>query len=150
VLRPESEGSIAITSADPDAALDITANYYTHPYDTEVGTGIFRTIRELFSTSPISGFIGHETQPGRNLAGDDDEQVIDSAPTSGYCGYHAIGTAAMGPHESAVLDPLLRVRGVDGLRVVDCSVLPTMVSRNFNGPIMALAWHAASCILAET
>lgn len=145
VLRPESEGSIAITSGDPDVPLDIEANYYTHPYDRAVGAGIFRTIRELFSTSPLAEFVAHETSPGPDVA--TDEAAIDSALTSGYCGYHAIGTAAMGPEPESVVDPELRVRGVDGLRIVDCSVLPTMVAGNLNGPIMAMAWHASRVIL---
>jgi choline dehydrogenase len=148
VLRPESEGRIAITSADPDVPLDIEANYYTHPYDRAVGAGIFRTIRTLFSTSPLAEFIDHETAPGPEVG--TDEEAIDSALTSGYCGYHAIGTAAMGPGESSVVDPVLRVRGVSGLRIVDCSVLPTMVAGNLNGPIMAMAWHAANLILDES
>ena len=64
----------------------------------------------------------------------------------GYCGYHAVGTCAMGPDEVDVVDPQLRVRGVYGLRVMDCSVLPTMVSGNLNGPMMAMARVAADVI----
>jgi len=67
----------------------------------------------------------------------------------GYCGYHAVGTAAMGPDDDDVLDPRLRVRGVEGLRVVDCSAMPTMVSGNLNGPMMAMAWRAADLILQD-
>jgi choline dehydrogenase len=65
----------------------------------------------------------------------------------GYCGYHAAGTCAMGPSDDDVVDDQLRVRGIDGLRVIDCSVLPTMVAGNLNGPIMAMAWRAADLIL---
>jgi choline dehydrogenase-like flavoprotein len=145
VLRPESEGQVAITSADPDAPLDIEANYYTHPYDRAVGAGIFRAIRKLFATSPLAEFVSHETSPGPEVA--TDEAAINSALTSGYCGYHAVGTAAMGPQPTSVVDPELHVRGVDGLRIVDCSILPTMVAGNLNGPIMAMAWHASELIL---
>jgi choline dehydrogenase-like flavoprotein len=146
VLRPESEVSVAITSTDPDAPLDIVANYYTAQYDRKVGLGIFRTIRELFATSPVAGMVDHETLPGPDLP-DTADAAIDSALTSGYCGYHAIGTNAMGPEETSVVDPVLRVRGVEGLRIVDCSVLPTMVSGNLNGPMMAMAWHASDVII---
>lgn len=76
-----------------------------------------------------------------------DDELVDSALDGGYCGYHAVGTCAMGPGDDAVVDDRLRVRGVDGLRVVDCSVLPTMVAGNLNGPIMAVAWRAADFIL---
>jgi choline dehydrogenase len=147
VLRPESEGQVAITSADPDAPLDIEAKYYDHPYDRAVGAGIFRSIRNLFSTSPLAEYISHETSPGADVV--TDEAAIDSALTSGYCGYHAVGTAAMGPQPTSVVDPELRVRGVDGLRIVDCSVLPTMVAGNLNGPMMAMAWHASKLILGD-
>ena len=61
----------------------------------------------------------------------------------GYCGYHAIGTCAMGPSDDDVVDAQLRVRGVDGLRVMDASVLPVMVSGNLNGPVMVMAARLA-------
>ena len=67
----------------------------------------------------------------------------------GYCGYHAIGTCAMGTNDDAVVDPQLRVRGVDNLRIMDCSVLPVMVAGNLNGPMMAMAVRAAEVILAD-
>jgi len=69
-----------------------------------------------------------------------------SALDGGYCGYHAVGSCAMGPGDDDVVDSELKVRGVDGLRVVDCSVMPTMVAGNLNGPIMAMAWRAADFI----
>jgi choline dehydrogenase-like flavoprotein len=64
----------------------------------------------------------------------------------GRCGTHAVGTCAMGGSPDAVLDPQLRVRGVQGLRVVDCSAMPSLISGNTNGPAMALGWHAAEVI----
>jgi choline dehydrogenase len=76
-----------------------------------------------------------------------DREVIDAGLTMGACGYHAIGTCAMGPDGDDVVDPRLRVRGVANLRVVDASVLPIMVSGNLNGPVTALAWRAADLIL---
>src|SRR5207245_986815 len=69
---------------------------------------------------------------------------------NGRCGYPAGGTCAMGPDAQDVVDPELRVRGVSGLRVVDCSVMPIMVSGNLNAPIMAMAWRAADLILDES
>ena len=79
VLRPESEGSVAITSADPEAPLDIVANYYTAPYDREVGVGIFHTIRKLFSTDPLAGVVDHETLPGPEVPGDHEDATISTA-----------------------------------------------------------------------
>lgn len=76
------------------------------------------------------------------------DAIIDAALDKGYCGYHAVGTCAMGPSDDDVVDPSLRVRGVHNLRVMDCSVMPTMVSGNLNGPAIAMAWRAADLILA--
>jgi choline dehydrogenase len=110
-----------------------------------VGTALFRRMRELFETEPIAGRITAETLPGPGVR--DDQDVIDAGLDQGRCGYHAIGTCAMGPDEDDVVDGRLRVRGIEGLRVVDCSVMPTMVSGNLNAPIMAMAWRAADLIL---
>src|SRR5262249_37811751 len=92
VLRPESEGSITITSADPDVPPAITPNYFAAPYDRKVGIGLFRAVRALFSTEPIASFVDHETQPGSTVADDDEDGMIDAALTSGYCGYHSVAT----------------------------------------------------------
>ncbi|MEE1833034.1 GMC family oxidoreductase [Streptomyces sp. SP17KL33] len=145
VLRPTAEGGLHITSADPEAPLTITPNYYGSDHDRTVGAALFRRMRELFETEPIVGRITAETLPGPAVR--EDPEIIDAGLEHGRCGYHAIGTCAMGPAEDDVVDADLRVRGVEGLRVVDCSVLPTMVSGNLNGPIMAMAWRAADLVL---
>jgi choline dehydrogenase-like flavoprotein len=98
-------------------------------------------MRELFAVGPIAKRIDHETLPG--LGVQDDEAILNSALEHGYCGYHAIGTCAMGPDDADVVDGDLRVRGVTGLRVMDASVLPVMVSGNLNGPVMAMAARLA-------
>jgi choline dehydrogenase-like flavoprotein len=144
VLRPTSEGSAHITAADPDAPLAIVPNYYGTAHDREVGLALFGRMREMFASDALAGHLTHETLPGSSVQ--DDQAIIDMALEQGYCGYHAIGTCAMGPDEVDVVDPQLRVRGVYGLRVMDCSVLPTMVSGNLNGPMMAMARVAADVI----
>jgi choline dehydrogenase len=146
VLRPDSEGSIQITSADPDAALDIDPNYLATAHDRETSVGVVRGLRRLFATEPLATRIVHETVPGPGVQGD--QEIIDAGLDLGGCGYHAIGTCAMGPNDDDVVDPQLRVRGVTNLRVVDASVLPTMVSGNLNGPVSAIAWRASDLILA--
>jgi choline dehydrogenase len=145
VLRPDSEGTVHITGSDPDAALEIDSNYFTTEHDRETGLRIFRRMREIFAGDPIASRIVTETQPGPSVRDDDD--VIEANLAHGYCGYHAIGTCAMGPDDADVVDPELRVRGVDNLRVMDCSVLPVMVAGNLNGPMMAMAGRAAELIL---
>lgn len=143
-LRPTSEGSIEITAADPGAPLRLDPNYLSSDYDRETTANLMRRMREIFEQSPIAERISHETYPGPSARSD--EELVDSALDGGYCGYHAVGTCAMGPGEQDVVDSELRVRGVDGLRVVDCSVMPIMVAGNLNGPMMAMAWRAADFI----
>jgi choline dehydrogenase len=147
VLRPDSEGSVTITSADPNSPLDIDPRFFTTPHDREKGAAIFRMMRRLFDASPIADYLVRETRPGSDVVSD--EAIIDAALDDGYCGYHAVGTCAMGPADDDVVDSSLRVRGVDGLRIMDCSVMPKMVSGNLNGPAMAMAWHAADLIAAD-
>ncbi|WP_059020179.1 GMC family oxidoreductase N-terminal domain-containing protein [Mycobacterium sp. M26] len=147
VLRPDSEGTIAITSREPDAPLDIDPNFFATQHDRTALAELTRTIRAVFAQSPIAGELAEETRPGAGVLTDD--EIVDSALDEGYCGYHAIGTCAMGPNSDDVVDPTLRVRGVDNLRIMDCSVMPTMVSGNLNGPAMAMAWRAADLIAAD-
>jgi choline dehydrogenase len=147
ILRPDSEGSIRITSADPDAPLDIDANYFATEHDRTTAVGVFRGMRRLFATGALAKRIEHETLPGPAVQ--TDQEIIDAGLTMGGCGYHAIGTCAMGPNDDDVVDPRLRVRGVTNLRVVDASGLPIMVSGNLNGPVSALAWRAADFILMD-
>ena len=104
-------------------------------------------MREIFEQSPIADRIDHEMFPGDQARTDD--EIIDSALDGGFCGYHAVGSCAMGLDDDDVVDSQLRVRGVDNLRVVDCSVMPTMVAGNLNGPVMAMAWRAADFILQD-
>lgn len=146
-LHPTSEGSIHITSRDPDATADIDPGYLTTAADRATSVDVVRTVRHLFGTGPLRQWIDHETVPGDQVQSAED--IIDDGLRTGGAGYHAIGTAAMGPEQDDVVDSRLRVRGVAGLRVVDASVLPTMVSGNLNAPVMALAWLAAERILDD-
>jgi choline dehydrogenase-like flavoprotein len=148
VLRPESQGRLAITSSDPDADLDIAPNFLTAPYDRQVIAGLYRVVHELFSASPIADDIDHE----RHLMGPpptDDEGLAEHVRKRGFSNYHAVGTAAMGPGEDSVVDSRLRVRGVQGLRVADTSAFPVMVSCGTNAPAMALGWRAGDLILED-
>jgi choline dehydrogenase len=147
VLRPDSEGTVHLTGSDPDAPLEIDSNYFTTEHDRQTGVRIFRRMREIFAHDPVAGRIAEETQPGAGV--EDDDDVIEANLAHGYCGYHAIGTCAMGPDDADVVDSALRVRGVENLRIMDCSVLPIMVAGNLNGPMMAMASRAADLILEE-
>jgi choline dehydrogenase-like flavoprotein len=144
-LRSTSSGSISIASGDPTVQATIDPNYLADPYDQAVTLRMFRYIRRWVRQPALEGIVGEETLPGPGL--ESDEDIIAAFKERGQAGYHACGTCRAGSDPGAVLDGDLRVRGVDGLRVVDGSMMPTMVSSNTNGPIMAVGWRAADLIL---
>ena len=146
-LRPTSEGRLQIRSPDPKDQPLIRANNLQTEYDREVSTGIVRFIRRLVAQPALASFVGEETQPGKEVCSD--EQVVDAFARLAQAGYHATGTCKMGSDEQAVVDARLRVRGVTGLRVMDLSVMPSMLSGNTNGPVMAMAWRAAEMIAED-
>ena len=143
-LRPESQGSVRLRSKNPAEMPLIRANYLSTEYDRRVTVDMFRCIRRLCAQEPLRPYIAEETLPGPGVEGD--EQILEHCARD-ESGAHAIGTCKMGQGALAVVDERLRVRGVDGLRVMDCSVMPTQVSGNTNGPVMAMAWRAAVLIL---
>jgi choline dehydrogenase-like flavoprotein len=145
-LRSRSQGSVHIRSADPSAGALIRANYLSDPYDQQVTIAMFRLMRRWVRQPALHKIIGAEVLPGTSV--EDDDSILRAFRAKGTAGYHAGGTARMGG-EDAVVDARLRVRGVSSLRVVDGSIMPTMVSANTNGPIMAMAWRAAELICEE-
>jgi len=152
VLRATSEGRVWIISPDPDAPLVVDPGFLTSEYDRRTGADVLRTMRRLFLQSPIAERIGHEMLPGLDAQTDDEliDAALDNASTGYHAtGFHAMGTCAMGPDDDDIVDDRLRVRGIDGLRVMDCSIMPTMVSGNPNGPTMAMAARAAELILDD-
>ena len=143
--RPESQGELRIQSPDPDVAPAIDANHFSAEIDRITAVSLFRWLRTLGKQPALAKWIVEETQPGASIANDDD--VLANAVGLGGTAYHICGTARMGTDERAVLDPQLRVRGVEGLRVVDTSIMPTIVSGNTNAPAMAIGLRAADFIL---
>lgn len=146
-LRSRSEGSVMIGGADPASPARIRACYLTDPYDRIVTVAMHRLVRRWLAHPLLQDLVGEEREPTASLQ--TDEQILHAFETQGIAGYHACGTCRMGSFNDAVLDPSLRVKGLLGLRVVDGSIMPAMVSANTNGPIMALAWRAADIILRE-
>ncbi len=146
-LRPTSEGYLGLTGPDPDAQLTIRPNFLTTEEDRRSAVGAVRFVRRLFAEPALAVLVAGESAPGPDFT--DDEQIIAAFRQYGGSGYHAVGTCRMGADEDTVTDPRLKVRGVSGLRVVDCSVMPTIPSGNTNGPVMALAWRAAGLILED-
>jgi len=146
-LRSESRGSIGIRSADAFDPPLIRPNYLSAEYDRAVSVRIWHFMRDLFRQEALKPYIAHETYPGPKVQSDD--EILDYFRCFGMTGYHSSCTCRMGPDERAVVDARLRVRGVAGLRVVDTSVFPSMMSGNTNGAAMAVAWRAAELIEEE-
>lgn len=146
-LRPVSSGTIAITSADADAPPAIDANVLGDPADHETAVGVFRFIRRFLTTEALRPYSPRLTLPDRALQSD--REILDYLRAQSEPAIHATGTCRMGVDADAVVDGRLRVRGVQGLRVADCSVMPTQVSGNTNGPAMALGERAAQLFMSE-
>lgn len=145
-LRTQSAGTLQIRSSDPGAPPRITANFMATDHDRHVTVRLFRFMRALLRQPALAPLVEEETMPGPGI--ESEAQIIDYCLRTPTC-LHAIGTCRMGGDEASVVDPRMRVRGVSGLRVIDCSIMPTQVSGNTNGPVMATAWRAADLILAD-
>jgi len=144
-LRPESRGSIHIKSTDPNIHPEIRPNYLSHPKDLDVSAALLRIGREVANQSALARHIEHEIYPGKDLQ--TDEQLKEFCTFAGSTLYHPVGTCGMGGDPDSVLDPQLRVRGVEGLRVADASVMPRIVSGNTNAACVMIGEKAADLIL---
>ena len=138
-----SQGSVEIGGAGSAAAPIIKPNWLTTPEDVKTGIASIRYMRKILQQGAIAPYVGEELLPGHQY--ETDAGIEEALRLFGRCGTHAVGTCAMGDAD-AVLDPQLRVRGVEGLRVVDCSSMPGLISGNTNAPAMALGWHAGEVI----
>lgn len=145
--RPESRGWTHITSSDPTKAPEINANHFAEQIDRQKALDLFKWIRRLGQQPALAQWIVAETGAGAGVKSDDD--ILSNLLKLGGTSFHIAGTAAMGADESSVLDPQLRVRGVQGVRVCDTSIMPTLISGNTNAPAMAIAMNAADMILAK-
>jgi choline dehydrogenase-like flavoprotein len=147
LLRPGSEGHVAIRSSDPADQVAIHPNWLATPEDRAGIVRMVRYVRRLLAQPAIAPFIAHETVPGGHAASD--EEIAREMDAIARTGNHTTGTCAMGPDGDAVVDARLSVHGVSGLRIADCSIMPTLVSGNTNAPAMAVGWRAAELILED-
>lgn len=143
-LRPESQGSVMIASKDPRAQPRIESAFLTAETDRRTSGRILRYIRELVAQEPIARHLAGEVTPGPQIQ--DDEEILAYHGATGGPVAHPAGTCKMGQDGMAVVDARLRVRGVTGLRVIDCSIMPTLVSAHTNAATMALAWRGAQLV----
>jgi choline dehydrogenase len=143
--RPRSMGEVAIRSSDPMAPPRITTNYLTDAHDVRTLVAGLKNLRRVFEQPAFRSLtLDDEYMPGNSVRSDD---ALESfARTQGGTVFHPNGTCRMGEDPEAVVDPQLRVRGVQRLRVVDASVMPRMVSTNINAATLAIAERGASLI----
>ncbi|WP_374449932.1 GMC family oxidoreductase [Stella sp.] len=147
--RPESSGWVRARSADPLAPPEIQPNYLAHEMDRRVLLGGIKLGRRLLRTAPLAPYFEREEYPGDQAQTDD--ELLDFARQRGTTTFHLMGTCRMGPgtDPTTVVDDQLRVHGLDGLRVVDASIMPTMPSANLNASTLMIGEKGADLILGR-
>jgi choline dehydrogenase len=145
-LRPRSRGCIRLRSARSREAPAIHANYLYDPHDLTLAVEGVKLSRELLRSRAFDAWRAEEVFPGPDVRTDQD--LIEFIRRKAETIYHPVGTCRMGPGADAVVDARLRVHGVERLRVVDASIMPTLVSGNTNAPTIMIAEKAADIILA--
>ncbi|MGH3211917.1 MAG: GMC family oxidoreductase [Trebonia sp.] len=145
LIYPKSRGTLRLASADPAAAPVIDPGYLTEPDDTTVLLDGMELIRAAMNSELIAGDVELELSPGRDHQ--DRAALAREIPNRATSVYHAVGTCRMGIDDGAVVDPALRVLGVDGLRVADASIMPAITGGNTNAPAMMIGEHAATLML---
>ncbi len=145
--RPTSRGSVRTLQPDPNVRPEIRMNYLTTPEDRSTTVAALRLAQEIMSAPALEGHIKGRVRPGPAVAGDDD--LLQWARETGTSALHGSGSCRMGQDSLAVVDARLRVRGVEGLRVADGSVMPAIVSGNANAPIIMIGEKASDMILED-
>jgi choline dehydrogenase-like flavoprotein len=146
-LRPRSRGTVRLANADPAAAPLIDPNYWSDAYDRECSLKGLQLARDILSQPALRPFVLAERLPGEGIKSDED--LMQYAYRSCKTDHHPVGTCAMGSDENAVTTLDLKVRGMDGLRVVDASVMPLVPSCNTNAPTIMVAEKASDAILGR-
>ena len=145
LIYPKSRGTLRLASTDPDTPPLIDFGYLSEPDDVTVLLDGMELIRETMANKLIASGIEVELSPG--LAYKDRAALKEEVPNRATSVYHAVGSCRMGSDERAVVDPALKVRGIDGLRVADASIMPSITGGNTNAPAMMIGEHAAQLIL---
>ena len=145
-MQPESRGSISLRSSDPLEPPVIQPNYLASEADLRLLVEGVKLARRLARTKAFDAYRGEEFCPGPKTVSDED--IADYVRNTVESVYHPVGTCKMGSDPAAVVDARLRVRGVEGLRVADASVMPTIVRGNTNAPTIMIAEKAADLIRA--
>ncbi|MGY3454411.1 GMC family oxidoreductase [Bradyrhizobium sp. USDA 4353] len=146
-LRPESRGSLRIRNADPATPPEIRINYLASETDRRANIDGLRILRKILAAPALRPYVSDEAYPGPKVVSDDD--ILAYCRQTGSTIYHPTSTCRMGTDALAVVDQRLRVRGIDGLRVVDASIMPDLVSGNTNAPVIMIAEKASDMILQD-
>ncbi|MDP2775548.1 MAG: GMC family oxidoreductase N-terminal domain-containing protein [Nocardioides sp.] len=147
LIYPKSRGTLRLASSDPKAAPLIDFQYLADQADLDLLTEGSEMVREIMGGAAFGGSVKEEIHPGKNLQGSDLRQAILNRATSVY---HGVGTCRMGVDELAVVSPDLKVRGVEGLRVCDASIMPSITGGNTNAPAIMIGERGADLILGNT
>jgi choline dehydrogenase len=149
LVSPRSRGQLTLRSPHPLSKPALDPRYLSDPVDVEILVAGMKMAREIGQAAPLSRYRGSEVTPGHGV--DSDAALEAHLRDTVESLYHPVGTCKMGANddESAVVDPLLRVRGVEGLRVVDASIMPLLVNANTNAPTIAIAEKASDMILSN-
>ncbi len=146
-LRPESKGSIKLRSTDPLDTPKIHANYLASEKDQQVQIAGVKMARTIFSQEAFVPYLGEERMPGKDIQSDD--EILDYIRSKGETIYHPVGSCKMGSDSMAVVDVDLKVHGVEGVRVIDASVMPTLIGGNTNAPTIMIAEKIADKIIKK-
>ena len=146
-LRPQSRGEVTINSKNPEDLPKIIPNYLSTESDQKIAIDSIKVARKIANASPLKQHILDEFVPGGSLVSDED--LLEAAKNNSQSIYHPVGTCKMGNDKDSVVDDQLKVYGVKGLRVVDASIMPELVSGNTNAPTMMIAEKAAEMILSD-
>jgi choline dehydrogenase len=146
ILRSESTGSIHVSSKAPNIPPAIRFNFLSAQLDREVTLEAMRITRRIMTAPAMRGIATDEIAPGLNIQTDD--ELLDWVRNNAETTYHPVGTCKMGLDPMAVVDDQLRVRGMEGLRVADASIMPTLTSGNTNAPSIMIGEKASRMILA--
>jgi choline dehydrogenase len=146
ILRSESTGSIHVSSNSPNTQPAVRFNFLTAQLDREVTLEAMRITRRIMTAPAMGNIASDEIAPGINIQSDD--ELLDWVRNNAETTYHPVGTCKMGSDPMAVVDDQLRVRGVEGLRVADASIMPTLTSGNTNAPSIMIGEKASRMVLA--
>lgn len=148
-LRPESRGELRLDGPDPASYVKIIPNYLSTETDCRTIVDGVNIARDIARHNPLASKISEEFRPTSDLSRDDYKGTLDWARSNSVSIYHPTGTCAMGTSESSVVDPNLKVKGIENLRVADCSIMPEIVSGNTNAPAIMIGEKASELLCAN-